>query len=159
MAGNRSSENGDFVTPRKVYRSEVSPADTDDPASGAVPILDTRFKDQNYGQTTMSFYGRNAQIDAAVFLRRGASAATLKLYLLADVELQEAKPAAEAPSSSSSSSSSSGGGETEWVLVETKSVSANVLWVIQNIPPGRYKILVTSITGNGEVEIRTQHAA
>jgi hypothetical protein len=156
MAGNRASENGDFVTPRKVYRSEVAAADSDDPTSGAVPILDTRFKDMNYNVVTHSFYGRNAQIDAAVFLRKGASAATLKLYLLAEVELQEARPATD-PSSSSSSSSSSGG-ETEWVLVETKSVSANLLWVIQNIPPGRYKILVTSLTG-GEVEIRTQHAA
>jgi hypothetical protein len=156
MAGNRASENGDFVTPRKVYRAEVAPADSDDPTSGAVPILDTRYKDQNYGVTTMAFYGRNAQIDAAVFLRKGASAATLKLYLLAEVELQEARPAVD-PSSSSSSSSS--GGEMEWVLVETKSVSVSLLWVIQNIPPGRYKILVTSITGGGEVEIRTQHAA
>jgi hypothetical protein len=158
MAGNRASENGDFVTPRKVYRAEVAIADSDDPTSGAIPILDTRFKDQNYGVVTHSFYGRNAQIDAAVFLRKGASGATLKLYLLAEIELQEAKPAADLSSSSSSSSSS--GGETEWVLVETKTLSASSLWVIQNIPPGRYKILVTSITGRGgEVEVRTQHAA
>jgi len=154
MAGNRASENGDFVTPRKVYR-EVSVADADDPTSGAVPILDTRFKDMNYSVVTHSFYGRNAQIDVAAFLRNGASGATLKLYLLAEVELQEARPAVD-PSSSSSSSS---GGETEWVLVETKTVSNNLLWVIQNIPPGRYKILVTSLTGGGEVELRTQHAA
>lgn len=158
MPGNRSSENGDYITPRKVYRADIASADVDDPASGSVPILDTRLKDRNYnpGNEVISFYGRNAQLDVAVLLRHGASAATLKLYLLAEVELQQARAAD--PSSSSSSSSSSSGGETEWVLVETKSVSTNLLWVITNIPPGQYKILATSITG-GEVELRTQHAA
>jgi hypothetical protein len=158
MPGNRASENGDYITPRKVYR-EVAVADADDPTSGSVPILDTRLKDRNYqpGNEVISFYGRNAQIDVAVFLRKGASATTLKLYLLAEVELKY-PTAPNDDSSSSSSSSSSSGGETEWVLVETKSVSYNLLWVIQNIPPGQYKILATSITG-GEVELRTQHAA
>ena len=47
MGGNRSSEGGDFMTPRKLYRSGVA-AEADDPTSGAVDILDTRYKDQNY---------------------------------------------------------------------------------------------------------------
>lgn len=155
MPGNRASENGDYVTPRKVYR-DIASVDADDPTSGSVPILDTRLKDRNYnpGNEVVSFYGRNAQIDVAVFLRNGASAATLKLYLLAEIELKEAR----APSDLGSSSSSSSSAETEWVLVETKTVSNNLLWVITNIPPGQYKILATSITG-GEVELRTQHAA
>ena len=139
-----------------MYR-DIASADADDPTSGSVPILDTRYKDRNYnpGNEVISFYGRNAQIDVAVFLRNSASAATLKLYLLAEIELKEARAPADL---SSSSSSSSGPAETEWVLVETKSVSNNLLWVITNIPPGQYKILATSITG-GEVELRTQHAS
>jgi hypothetical protein len=153
MAGNRSSENGDFVTPRKLYRSGVV-QEADDPTSGAVPILDTRYKDQNYDQNVHAFYGRNAQISVAAFLRDSATAATLKLYMLADVEISEARSPAEASSSSSSSSS----GETEWVLVETKSITENLLWVIKDIPPAQYKILVTSLTG-GTVEMRTSHAA
>jgi len=155
MPGNRASEAGDYITPRYIYRREVS-AEADDPTSGSVPILDTRLKARNYnpGEEVFSNYGRNAQINVAVLLRDSASAATLKLYLLAEIELQQARTA----SSLSSSSSSSSAAGSDWILVETKAVTESLLWVIQNIPPGKYKILATSVTG-GTVELRTQWAA
>lgn len=154
MAGNRSAENGDFVTPRKLYRSDVT-QEADDPTSGAVEILDTRYKDQNYDQNVHSFYGRNAQISVFAFLRDTATAATLKLYVKADIEKADARAANE----ESSSSSSSSGAANDWVLVETKAITESLLWVIKDVPPAQYKILCTSLTGGGSVELRTSHAA
>lgn len=157
MAGNRALEAGDYITPRFIYRLDVA-TEADDPDSGAIEVLDTRLKARNYnpGDEVFSNYGRNAQINVAAFLRGGASAATLKLYVKAEVELQQARTAESL--SSSSSSSSSGPSGTEWVLVETKALTVNELWVIKDIPPGKYKILATSVTG-GTVELRTQWAA
>lgn len=154
MPGNRASENGDYVTPRAAYR-EVSAVDSPAlPTSTGISVLDTREKlEASTGQATPAWYGRNAQLSIAALIE-GFTSVTLQLWLLAELEQREAQTEEEASSSSSASVSS------EWVKAATdKTITASELWVVKDVPPGQYKIVVSAVAGSGTLVLREQHAA
>jgi hypothetical protein len=153
MPGKRVTETSDFITPRRVYREDV--VDVDSGVTDVdVPILDGQelaSHRQGLGQSDIAQYGRNAQLDLACILE-GFSSVTMQLWLWAEVEL---------PLEQGTSSSSYGVLPTseEWVYVAEKTISKSELWVVKDIPPGQYKVIVTSKTGSGHLQIREQHAA
>lgn len=151
MPGNRSPENGNHITPRKYYRRNLTVAETD-VNDASIPILDTRYYDVGYGEDSPSVYGIG-QINLSILLGADINSVTIGLYLLsADEELKT-------DGGSSASSSSGAPTENSWVLAGTKTVSASTLWIVEGIPPGQYKALVTAIDGGGAVDLMTQHAA
>ena len=77
----------------------------------------------------------------------GPSAAKIKIYGHCDDELGE-------------SSSSPDAGD-EWALygAELDVTSDNLMTVLVDMPANEYKVMVTSVTGTGNVIIREQHSA
>jgi hypothetical protein len=155
MPGNRASENGNHITARKYYRRNVVIADADDPTSTSIPTLDTRYYEVGYNDYVPSFYGIG-QINVSAIFGDDINSLVLDLYLLSSDE--ELKTSAES-SSLTSSSSGAPGTDDLWVHVATKTLTHSGLWIVENVPPGQYKILVSSIDGSGAVDIMTQHAA
>lgn len=151
MPGNRSSENGNHITPRKYYRRNLTTAESD-PTDASIPILDTRYYDVGYGDQSLSFYGIG-QINVSILLGDLINSVTIGLYMLSsDEELKT-------DGGSSTSSSSGAPDVNSWVLVGTRTVTASALWLVEGVPPGQYKVLVTAIDGGGAVDLMTQHAA
>lgn len=145
MPGARSYDNGDSLTPRKEYRVDVLAADADDPTDEAIPVIDTRYNQMNYDQDAQpAIYGRNAQLDVCAWFSTGIKTATLKVYLLAAVELKETPQPAVV---------------VRWVLAATVSVTGNSLNVVKDLPPGQYKILVTALGSGAHLDLLTQYAA
>lgn len=157
MPGKRAIEGGTFLTPRALYRSNITSVDPSVEDLG-VPILDTS-KAPGYavglGQSDFAQYGHNAQLDLAVIID-GFTSVTLEAWLFAEIEQREFNPE---PSSSSSSSSSSMPATGEWVFVVDKTLSKSSLWVLRDIPPGKYKVRVSAVSGSGAIHIRENHAA
>ena len=140
MAGKRAVEQGDFVTPRAIYRRDIAAADG--PVESVnIPELDTREGPNvsvGLGQGEVNMYGRNAQLDLALILTELASV-TLELWLKAPIERAELnttppEPALNLPDSE------------DWVFVADKTVARSTLWVVKDIPPGRYKVRVASLS-------------
>jgi hypothetical protein len=96
-------------------------------------------------------YGRNAQLDLSVLVQ-GFTSVTLELWLKGEVEQAEL-------SSSPPPAPLTLPATEDWVKVETKVLTASGLWIVKDIPPGKYKILLTAVAGAGNVHIREQHAA
>lgn len=144
MPGNRSSSFGDSVTSRALYRGAIAAADADDPTNAAIPVLDTRTTDPNYGDTGVaSNYGRNAQINIASYFSTGTPTATLKIYMLASIDIL--------PNSDLT---------VRWVLATPAIVlAASSHNVIKDLPPGQYKILVTTLGAGAHLDLLTQYAA
>lgn len=139
MPGNRHEYRGAYVTPRVLYR-EIKAVDTD-PAASDIPEIDNGDSDE----------GKDARFFISVLLLDGITAATVQLWMKAD-------QAVRSPFVDSSSSSSVSDVE-KWVLVKSEDLTDSQLVVATNIPPGVYKVLVTSITGAGTVRLLEQHAA
>jgi len=161
MPGKRCNEYADFVTPFDEYRSNVEAADAVSVQDPAIPLLDTRdgpYTNVGFGQADVNQYGRDATINLGVIIA-GFSAVELELWLDAEPNRPHLSSATPAGSSSSSSSSSSSPTDT-WVRVAKKTFGAvSELWVITNIPPGKYKVKVASVTGGGNLSIVESHAA
>jgi len=160
MAGQRAKEGATLVTPRAAYRSITAAGET--ATDSAIPILDTRGgPNQSVGLSNgdVNQYGQNAVLMLSVLLCEFSSI-TLQVWLKAELEAKTLSNGEETSSSSSSSSSSSCSLTTgEWVLVEERTFTASSLWVVRNIPPGQYKVIMTAATGSGEVTVREQHGA
>lgn len=156
MAGQRSKTYADFVTPRALYRNGLTGADVGGPEDAAIPILDTRVgPNQVISSLDTNQYGRNAQIVVAAVIK-GFSAATLELWLKAEVEDEGLVTEGE----SSSSQAEDLPATLDWVLVATSgSIAKSGLWIIKDIPPGQYKILFTAKTGSGNLILLEQHAS
>jgi hypothetical protein len=154
MPGKRGAEFGDFVTNTDVYREDVTVADAlvDLLNDTAVPVLDLLTGPHvtvGLGQGDPNNYGRNAQLSVSAIVAAGGSA-TLQLWKLADLNRQYAGPA---PGAGSDPLPATG----EWCFVDEVAISRSTFWVIKDIPPGEYKILVTAVVGG--VKLREQHAA
>jgi hypothetical protein len=135
---------GSYRTERVTYRS-VDTADTD--VDAIEETIDTRY-DRNSDQTMTVTTGADSMLALYVLLA-GPSAATIQVYAKASDEDQE-----------DSGSSSSPAGTSEWAFYVEKSVdSKNLLHVMWPLPAGIYKVMVTSITGSGDVIIRESHSA
>lgn len=159
MAGKSSPENTDYMTPRAEYRTCITAADSD---LDDVPILDTRngpnsqlldaMNDQAIGSAS---YGRNAQISIAALIQ-GFTQVKIQLWLNAVVQLQNLiVPGASSSSGASCEAPPNG----EYVFVEERTVTLSTLCVFKDIPPGQYKIKISSVTGSGFVTLRESHAA
>jgi hypothetical protein len=85
---------------------------------------------------------------------QGFTSVTLELWLKGEVEQQEL-----IVGSSSSTAPLTLPATEDWVKVETKVLTASGLWVVKDIPPSQYKVLLTAVAGAGNVHIREQHAA
>ena len=135
---------GTYRTGRVTYRTTDSvDSDIDDINA----VIDTR-NDSTSDQVMTVTTGADSMLALYVLLA-GPSAATIQVYAKADDE-------AEADSGSSSSPT----GISEWAFVEEKSVDTkNLLHVMWPLPAGVYKVMVTSITGSGDVVIRESHSA
>lgn len=156
MPGKRAVEQADFVTPRRAYRESLTVVDGSGPEDPAVPELLTNRSPTSVvglGQGDVGQYGRNAQIDLAVIIQ-GFTSATLELWLKGEVEQQEL-----IIGSSSSSAPLTLPTTEDWVKVETKVLTVSSLWIIKDVPPGKYKVLLAAVAGSGNVHIREQHAA
>jgi hypothetical protein len=156
MPGKRASEQADFVTPRRGYRESLTAVDSGGPQDTGIPTLDTRQGPSaavGLGQGDVAQYGRNAQLDLAVLVQ-GFTSVTLELWLKGEVEQAEL-----IEGSSSSTAPLTLPATEDWVKVETKVLTASGLWIVKDIPPGKYKTLLTAVAGSGNVHIREQHAA
>jgi hypothetical protein len=155
MPGKRSAENGDSVTPRVMYRQDITAVDGAGPLED-VSILDTR--ESPYAvmgsSSDVAMYGRNAQLNLAVITE---VAVTLQVWLKAEVE--QTQPYDPDASSSSSSSASLPSATEDWVKVDESSFTGSELWVVKDIPPGQYKVIVSAHAGGSPVHILEQHAA
>lgn len=139
MGGKRAVEQGDFVTPRAIYRRDIAAADGSVEDAG-IPELDTRpgpNTSVGLGQGEVNMYGRNAQLDLALILFNFPSA-TLELWLKAAVErAQLSTDPVEPPLALP---------DTEnWVFVADKTIDRSTLWVVKDIPPGVYKVRVGAL--------------
>jgi putative intracellular protease/amidase len=139
MAGKRSAEQGDLVTPRAIYRRDIDAVDGS-VESSSIPELDTRGGPNisvGLGQGDINMYGRNAQLDLAVILFNFPTA-TLELWLKAAIE--QAQLSTDTPEPDLLLP------ETEdWVFVESKDFTRSALWTVKDVPPGRYKVVVASL--------------
>ena len=168
MPGKRATEQADFVTPRVVYRDGIDTIDTD-VLDTTIPILDTNLPPSivvGLGQADVNQYGRNAQIDLAILLGSatgssssgGSFSVTLELWLKAEIEGERLRSKDSlSPSSSSSSSPRPLPATEDWVFVATQTFTRSTLWVVKDIPPGKYKVLATAVSGR--TTILEQHAA
>lgn len=154
MAGARCTTNTTYVTPRAHYRANIETDDTS-PTDVSIPILDTRIDYDKVG--TSSQRGESAQINLAILLADSDGLTstipevTVELWLKAEIEMV----AYDAPSAVTIDPTPSTG---EWVCVGYTSVDRSTLWVVKDIPPGQYKVLVTDIAAGTSVSIREQHA-
>ena len=150
MAGKRQENIGTYVTRCRNYRVGISTVDfVVDVEAPTVPELDTRDVPVNPTSTDRNIYGKDARIFFSVLLSSGISAATVQVWMSAEVEAV----GNEQTSSSSSISPSEG-----WVWVQTTDITTSSLVKVLDVPPGRYKALVTSLTGDGTVNILVQYA-
>ena len=144
MAGvGRKPVVGTYRTPRTPYRiAEAVDAGGVDSVDEIIDII----VDQSNNEVTT---GTNATLNLFVLLN-GPTAATLQLFAEAT---DETLP--------SGSSSSSPGATSEWVLnAASGAITVNgLLWVVTPLPAGRYKVVVSALTGSGEVIIRESHSA
>jgi len=134
---------GTYLTRRVPYR-EVSAIDANIDAFEA--IIDTRIDEDDRSVTSGA-----SSLLALFVLLGGPSAATLDIY---------ARATSEDEAAAGSSSSSSSGSIGTWAFYERITVDTrNLLHVMWPLPAGEYKVMVTSITGDGEVTIREAHSA
>lgn len=155
MAGQRAKENATFLTQRKTYRENIAAADALGPTDVAVSILDTRLgpnDNMGLGGSTRDTnqYAHNAQLNVSIIIE-GFTSVTLELWLLAEVDLIQVP----APPANADPLPTTG----EWVLADSNSFGKSSLWVVKDIPPGQYKILVSTVVGAGNIRLREQHAA
>ena len=139
MSGKRATEQGDFVTPRAIYRRDLTVIDGSIESSD-IPELDTRGGPNTsvgLGQGEVNQYGRNAQLDLAVILFNFPSA-TLELWLKATVE--QAQLSTDDPVLDLALPDT-----LDWIFVGTKNFSQSELWVIKDLPPGIYKVKVAAL--------------
>lgn len=133
---------GTRLTPREDYRT-VSAVDTD--VDQIADEIDTRLNESG-GDNVM---GTGQTLALFLVLIGGATGATLELYIYGGDDID-------------GSSSSSGPGSDAWCLVDSAfSITADALKLFTDMPAGRYKVMVTSITGgSGEkLIIKEQHSA
>lgn len=158
MPGKRVTEGSDHVTRRAVYRSELTAVDSGGPQDDLIPELDTEASPTaviGLGQADINQYGRNAQIDLAIIIQ-GFSSVTIQAWMKADIT---AEGLTYEGSSSSSDAAVTLPTTEEWVLVDTKTVTASALWIVKDVPPGQYKFIVSAVTGSGYIQLREQHAS
>lgn len=135
---------GTYLTKRVTYR-EVSAVDASIDAFD--DTIDTRIDEDIRSVTS----GASSLLALFVLLDGGITAATLDIYAQATDE------SIDAPVSSSSSSSGFFG---SWAFYEQITVDIrNLLHVIWPLPAGVYKVMVTAITGAGDLVIRESHSA
>ena len=141
-AGVQNNLIGTRLTPREDYRA-VSVVDTD--LDVIAEEIDTRLNESG----NPNLRGDGQTLALFIILVGCATAATLELYIYGGDDID-------------GSSSSSGDGSDAWCLVDAAfSPAANVLKLFNDMPAGRYKVMVTAITGgSGErVIIKEQHSA
>jgi len=133
---------GTYLTIRVPYR-EVSAVDTS--IDTFDETIDTRIDEDERSVTSGA-----SSLLALFVLLGGPTAATLDIYVRATDE----------SGSTASSSSSSSGDTGMWAFYEQITVDArNLLHVMWPLPAGVYKVMVTAITGDGDVIIRESHSA
>jgi len=153
MAGKRPIEQGTFVTPRALYRNNVTAGGETDPTAD-IPELDTTEAPNTnvgLGQSDINMYGQNAQIDLAIYVS-GFSSVVLELWLKAPLELKQLSDVAPVVPDLP-------GTTQDWVFVSTITVTRSQLWIVKDIPPGIYKVLVKTVAGSGFVTLMEGHAA
>jgi hypothetical protein len=160
MAGKRNSALADMVTNWSRVRVNLTATDTATVEDDTIPLFSTEGgpNDVMLGQplTDGNNYGRNAQINVAAVIS-GFSSVTLQLYLL--VEEKGVKLTSIGSSSSSSDSAIQEPTTKMWVLVGSVVLTTSGLWVVKDIPPGKYKIRFSAKAGTGYVTVLESHAA
>ena len=137
-AGRKHHADGNYLTDRQALRSvDVADANVD----AVAEILDSRVgldgTDGSRGhETTLALF----------ILLDGPSGATIQVW---------GNGADEEESSSSSLPS----GASEWCQYVEETLTKNTMLVYPQMPAGEYKIVVTSITGSGDVIVREAHSA
>jgi hypothetical protein len=159
MPGKRSSENGDFVSQRRIYRRDIDAVDSGGAKDDNIPVLNTLSSDYG-GQVVnndVNMYGRNAQLDLAVITEVNV---TLQVWMKAEIEVEELDYSEELGSSSSADPALTLPTATEdWVLVEQQAFTQSGLWVVKDVPPGKFKVIASAHAGGAPVHILEQHAA
>lgn len=158
MPGKRAVEGASYVTQRALYRDHVIAGSESDPTDTGIPSIDTTQPPNvnvGMGQSDFNQYGKDARIFLAAYIG-GFTSVTLDLWLKADINESHLGPA---PSSSSTNEFPA---TDTWVKVASKVFTGPALWVITDIPPGLYKVLVSAASGgSGDkfVTLSEQHAA
>lgn len=157
MPGKRSVEQASFVTPRALYRNNVVAGGETDPTLNTIPILDTRvgpnasIQPAGSPQSDVNNYGKDARINLSILVS-GFTSVTLQLWLKSEIEAVALSNAPLTPPTLPV-------GTQEWMQVASKTVNTSTLWTITDIPPGKYKVLVSAAVGAGFVTLEEQHAA
>ena len=141
-AGVQNNLIGTRLTPREDYRV-VAAAESDLDTIGEE--IDTRLNESG----NSNLRGDGQTLALFIILVGGATDATLELWIYGGDDID-------------GSSSSSGPGSDEWCLVDAAfSPTGNVLKLFNDMPAGRYTVMVTSITGGSgdRVIIKEQHSA
>ncbi len=162
--GKRPVEQGTYITTRALYRDAIAQTESDVTSTG-IPIIDTRPGPNGFlipaGQanTDVNMYGKDARINLSVF-PSDLTNCTLQLWLDSDLTAPRLLTAADQSSSSYSEPNLPTTGS--WVLVAARTFTVPALWVITDIPPGKYRVLLTAWTGSSGssfVTLMEQHAA
>lgn len=136
-AGRKHHEDGNFLTNRVTHRT-VDAADTGPLA--VEETLDTRVDGNPNGgnrghYTTMALF----------IVLDGPVGATVQIW---------GNGSDETDGSSSSSS-----GTHDWCRYVEQAITGNTMLVYPDMPAGEYKVVISSITGSGDVIVREAHSA
>lgn len=143
MAGKRAVEGATYVTPRVVYRNNITVAGETDPTSNSIPVLDTTLPPNvniGLGQADGNQYGKDARIMISALVQ-GWTSVTLDLWMLADI--QGASLNTNPPPTPTLPTSPPG----SWIKVASQVITASNFWILKDIPPGQYKVLLNAASG------------
>lgn len=154
----QTGQNSDFVTPIAPYRSCIDAVDAD--VEAVDEIIDTTPGPNAQliarPATQPNHYGRNAQL-SIVSIVQGFSEVKIQLWMNGEVNIQN--PIDPDESSSSAAAGCAAPATGDWVFIEEKTLTRSALSVFKDIPPGQYKVVVSSKTGTGTITLREFHAA
>ena len=149
MAGKSTSTLWTYLTPRRVYRFQVSKSDT---TLEGLPVIHADVCSKAPGSLepssagNVSGFGSNTTLALSV-LKADGNAATINVWMYANAE---GKGYPGTPENFST--------VANWVLVHSQQVSQSVLIVLNNLPAAKYCVSFTEIQSGTAYTILEQHS-
>lgn len=149
MAGKSTSTLWTYLTPRRVYRYQVSTADT---TLKGLPVIHADVCSKAPGSLepssagNVSGFGSNTTLALSV-LKAAGSSAKINVWMYANAE---GKGYPGTPENFST--------VANWVLVHSQQVNQSVLIALNNLPAAKYCVSVTEIQAGTAYTIMEQHS-
>jgi hypothetical protein len=149
MAGKSTNLLWTYLTPRRIYRSEV--ASNDGPPGSTLPVIHADVASRSSGSVAPpavgsgSGFGSNTTLVVAAVKNSGTSA-RVNIHMMADAEGvgYAGTPAIYAT-------------VRPWVLAHSEVVTDSKLIVLPNMPAAKYCVTITDIVGDANMTIIEQH--